>query len=260
MRWAALLAATLLLAPSCKKLDKDGRPITIGRIRLRTFPSGAKVWVNGELKVEATPATLLLPEGQYVLEMQLEGGAVRREEIALEGGEAKEYDFDLPRPPDATISVLSDEVGAKVIVNGWTRGTTPLLDAVTKPGPVDLTIAALGGRAKSVRSVLLLGEQKRLEVFFDDVQSLPPAPPPPPPPPMCLPKLKGYLTLGLEPAGEVVDDEYHVLGKTPLNKLPLEPGEYKLLLRSGQRQKWVLVEVEAEKTAIYRFRLLEQDR
>ncbi|MFO0725682.1 MAG: PEGA domain-containing protein [Myxococcota bacterium] len=262
-RCRSLIAAALigLLAPACgKKLDKDGHPVTIGRLRLRTFPSGAKVWIDGELKVEATPATLFLSEGEHTLKMQLEGAEPRVEHINFEGGASAEIDLDLPRPPDATITVLSDEVGAKVIINGYTRGTTPVWAAVTKPGSIDITIATLTGRAKSIKTILTLGEQKRIEAFFDEVQSTLPPPPPPPPPPLCLPKPRGYLTLGLEPEGEVYDEEDHLLGKTPLSKLAVDPGEHRLLLKSKDRQRWVLVEVEEEKNAIYRFRLLESDR
>lgn len=76
---------------------------------------------------------------------------------------------------------------------------------------------------------------------------------------MSLPPQRGYLTLGLEPDGEVFDDEGKRLGATPLERIPLEPGSHKLQLRSDKRHKWVEVEIEVEKAAIYRFRLLPED-
>ena len=59
-RFASLLVAVLVAACPGPKLDREGKPITIGRFRLRTYPKGARVWIDGELKVESTPATLIL--------------------------------------------------------------------------------------------------------------------------------------------------------------------------------------------------------
>lgn len=259
--WLALglltpgLLGTTLAACS----DAGDRGLTTGRLRLRTFPTGARVWIDGEPKIDATPATLFLPAGTYRLRLQLPGAEAIEREVEITAGESDEVDINVPRPPDATISVLSDEVGAKVSINGYTRGVTPLLDAVTKPGAVDMTLLTSDGRAKSVRTTLTYGEHKWVELFFAEVDCRPPPPPPPAPPPMSLPPLRGYLTLGLEPEGEVLDDQDERLGATPLERRPLEPGLHKLQLRSGKRHKWVEVEIEADRTAIYRFRLLPED-
>lgn len=261
MRAAAILGAAALLA-SCggPKVDARGEPVTVGSLRLRTFPPGARVWIDGALKVESTPATLLLPAGAYRLVLQLEGAEALEKEIEIEAGEVSELNLNVPRPPDATLTVLSDALGAKVIVNGYTRGGTPVDRVVTRPGPIDLTVTSLDGHARSLRTHLRIGEQKIVELFFEDVACLPPEPEPPPQP-MSLPPERGRLTLGLEPAGEVLDEREVLVGKTPLVDHPIEPGEHRLLLRSKDRklQKWVTVEVEAGKAAIYRFRLLQED-
>lgn len=255
-----LLLALLLSAPlACTKVDAQGRPVTVGRLRLRTYPAGAKVWIDGVEKVEATPATLLLPEGTYRLRMQLPGAEPVEYTVGLDAGEAKELDLDVPRPPDATVTLLSDEVGAKVSINGYTRGSTPLLDAVTKPGALDMTVLTFDGRARSIRTTLAIAEHKRVELFFGEVDCRPPPPPPPPPPPMSRPPPRGLLTLGLEPEGEVRDEDDRLLGKTPLERVPLPVGTHRLLLRSKKRQKWVEVEIDEDRSAIYRFRLLPED-
>jgi hypothetical protein len=263
---AGLLSAFTFSRPVFTEArDAEGRPIHVGRLRLRTYPSGARVWIDGQLRVESTPATLLLEDGEYRFQMQLEGAEAAERTVRIRAGDLRELDIDLPRPPDATLSVFSDLEGAQVRINGFVRGTTPVVAAVTRPGSVDMTVAApFGGRAKSVRTTLRIGEQKRLFVFFEAVQSEPE-------PseasgasrvPACLPPERGYLTLGVAPEGEVFDEDGRSLGRTPLVAKALDPGEHQLSLRSldGRYEKRVDIEVEAERTAVFRFRFTDADQ
>ncbi|MCC7385886.1 MAG: PEGA domain-containing protein [Deltaproteobacteria bacterium] len=257
----ALLALVLALACcSTPKRDASGKPVSLGKLRLRTFPAGAKVWIDGELKVESTPATLVLAEGRYQLTIQLAGAEALAKEIEIVAGEASELNLNVPRPPDATVTVLSDAVGARVLINGYARGETPLVSAVTKPGPIDVTVLEPGGHAKSARTTLAIGEEKWIELFFGDTSCAIPVPVPPPVP-MSSPPPLGAITLGLEPPGIVLNEEGRALGETPLVSYPMPTGEHRLLLRSkdGRFEKWVTVEVEAEKAAIYRLRLRQED-
>lgn len=260
---AAALQAALLVNPACTKAPEAGeKPVTHGTYRLRTFPAGAKVWVDGELKVDATPATLLLPAGTYRLKIQLEGAEPLEKTIEIEAGEAEDVTLTIPRPPDATITVLSDVVGATVRVNGYVRGRTPLQKAITLPGPLDITVVTPEGRARSMRGVLKLSEQKVIEVFFERAQSDADDGDDEPEPAMSAPAPKGFLTLGLYPDGEVLDARGQLLGKTPLHKKPLPAGDHLLLLRSadGRYEREVMVTIEPNQEALFRFRLLESDK
>lgn len=230
----------------------------LARVRLRTFPTGARVWIDDALKVEATPATLILPPGRYRLRMQLAGAEPLERALELDAGEVRELNVDLPKPRDATVTVLSDVVDAKVVINGYTRGVTPLWRAIVKPGPIDLTVTDPAGRAKAFRAELAVGEDARVVLAFDPIACAPP-PPEPERRPMSEPPPTGLLTLGLEPEGEVFDDEGRRLGRTPLERLRLPAGTHRLELRSGKLGKDVTVEVEADRTAIYRFRLRPED-
>lgn len=259
---AAGAVLALVLAPACSapKRDASGKAVSVGKLRLRTFPAGAQVWIDGEFKVESTPATLVLAEGRYQLTIQLAGAEALTREIEIVAGEANELNLNVPRPPDATVTVLSDAVGAKVLINGYTRGETPLVSAVTKPGPIDVTVLEPGGHAKSARTALAIGEQKWIELFFGDTSCAIPVPVPPPVP-MSSPPPLGTITLGLEPPGIVLNEEGRALGETPLVSYAIPTGEHRLLLRSkdGRFEKWVTVEVEADKAAIYRLRLRQED-
>jgi hypothetical protein len=254
--------ALLLFFAACSgpKLDKQGRPVRSGTLRLHTFPKGARVWVDGVLKVESTPATLVLSEGKYQLRIQLPGGEAIEREIEIEAGISKETTIDIPKPPDATITVFSDIAGADVRINGYRRGATPLSRVITKPGSVDITVTTPNGRAKSVRVDLAIGEQKWIEVLFDRIASLPeehegpvlesrPAP-------------KGFLTLGLKPDGEVLTEEGEKLGDTPIVRRAIDPGEHVFILRAsnGQYEKRVSVEIEADQSAVFRFQFRDEDQ
>lgn len=259
MRSPALTAAVLCAAwgslglASCKrpKLDKDGNPVTFGSFRIRTFPKGARGWVNGELKIQSTPATLILPAGEYHIRLQKRGAESLERTITIEAGEARSIDLRVPSPPPALLTVRSDVEGAEVRVNGYKRGVTPLIDAHTKPGPVDVTVMGPGRRAKSTRTHLKISESKTVEVFFfksKDAGS-------------TMETLPGYLTLGLKPNGVVETTEGQKLGETPIHKKQIGPGVHNLILRSkdGHYEKQVSIEIEPGQSAIYRFLLTTED-
>jgi hypothetical protein len=254
------LGATTAHLSAGPPLDESGKPVTIGRFRLRTFPKGARVWIDGEEKVESTPATLILEQGEYHLFIQAPGAEGIEHIIRVEAGKSKSLDLRIPPPSPASITVLSDVEGAEVRINGYKRGETPLLYVVTKPGPIDVTVTDPAGRARSVKTSLAIAEKKWLEVFFDDVASkaeeeleLNPL--------QCHPKDVGYLTLALEPKGIVVDEEGDTLGETPMFDHEIEPGIHNLVLRSkdGKRERKVSIEIEANERAVYRFMLTAED-
>lgn len=257
MRAAAVVAIVLASLGCRPALDAEGNPITVGRFRLRTFPPGAKVWIDGELKVITTPATLILPEGKYTLRMQLDGAEPYERTIEIEAGGSKDFTFNIPKPPDATITVHCDVPGAKVRINGYTRGRTPLEKAITLPGPIDITVTTADGRARSISGSLARSEQKVLQVRFTEsatVTSDEPVPLPPAP---------GWVTIGTRPEGEILDVARNVLGTTPLRRFALPAGRHVLILRSendnGPLERRVTVEVTAGKHSTYRFRLWETD-
>ncbi len=257
------LAFSLATQIACKrtKYDKEGKPIDLGRYRIRTFPKGAKIWINGTLKVAHTPATLVLKEGEYKLKIQVPGAESVQKTIYVEAGEGKSIDYRLPAPPPASISVYSDIEGAEVRINGYKRGETPLREAVTKPGPVDVTVS-YGPMAKSRRTRLKIGQKRVLEVFFYKAMSiLEEEKPDQAQLKMSLPKPEGYLTLGLKPDGYLLDHQGKLIGETPVKKMRMLAGKHRVILRSkdGHYERRVELNIEAKKTAIYRFRLNFED-
>jgi hypothetical protein len=253
---------TLLISlVACRnKVDARGEKVDVGRIRLHTFPAGARVWIDGELKVEATPATLVLKEGTYQLRIQGWGAEAVERELEVEAGDVEELTLNIPKAPEARVSVISDVVGADVRINGYRRGATPLHGVITKPGMMDITVTTPDGRAKGIKGVLMIGEQKQIDVFFDEIVSLPETPEEKllesRPPPM------GFLTLGAKPDSYLFDAEEKKIGETPIENLRYPAGEHELFLRSvdGRYEKRVTIFVEPEQHAILRIQLKEEDQ
>ena len=250
---------SLLLINCGEPVDKDGNIITHGSFRLRTFPSGAKVWINGELKVTETPATLVLPAGKYELILQHPGAEQVNKTIKIVAGTKKDRTFNIPKPRPATVTVLSDVLGASVRINGYVRGRTPLVAAVTRPGPIDMTLIAPNSQAKSVKSTLKLSEQKTVEVFFGDLacslefaDEIPIR--------MSIPPATGAVTLAFKPAGAVYDFSGKQLGLSPLIDHPFRVGTHRLRLVSANEkyEEWVRIEVEENKKHVFRFRIREK--
>lgn len=254
-----MLAALLVTASGCQRdhLDGQGHPVKVGAFRLRTFPAGAEVWIGDKLMVEATPATLVLPAGKYRLKIQARGAEPTTEDIEVAAGESRELTLDIPRPPDARISVASDEPNADVRINGYRRGATPLSPVVTRPGPVDITVTTADGRARSVRTSLAIGEQKHVDVIFSRPDSATTAHDR-----GALMSNAGWLTLGLKPDGTVFSADGARLGDTPLVHQAIEAGTHVLVLRSldGRYEKHVEVAIDPGQSAVFRFQFREEDQ
>lgn len=254
----------LMSSTACRaKVDAEGNPIEVARVRLRTFPTGARAWIDGELKVESTPATLLLKPGTYQLKLQLEGAEPITKELEVAAGDVREIEIKVPVPAPSTLTVLSDVEGAKVRVNGYTRGYTPLIQVQTKPGPVDITLTdPVTNKARSLQTELAIGQDKVVEIFFSTLSS-DQAPDAGPEAPLSAPPPSGWLTIGLKPDGRVLSaDTGRSIGDSPLVDRPMEAGTHELILESkdGQFRRLVEIEIANGQKAVYRFRLVDEDR
>lgn len=247
-RAAGLLVALAGCPEPELPLDDAGRPITLGSVRIWTYPKGAQATMDGELVITQTPATFVREAGEYELTFQLEGAESYTTTIRVDAGEERTVRLDLPQPPDATVTVTSDVEGAKVRINGYTRGRTPLKKAITKPGPLDVTVEGPFKKARSFRGQLEIGEQKRYHADFSETASV-------------AEDAKGRLTLGMKPDGVVFDEAGERLGRSPLVDFEMEAGPQRLTLRSadGRRERTVEIVVEPGEKVVYRFRLRESD-
>lgn len=203
--------------------------------------------------MDATPATLFLRPGTHRLKIQLEGAEPLEKTIEIDAGDVVDRTYHVPKPPDATIAVRSDEQGAAIRINGYPRGRTPLAPVVVRPGQVDVTAVSIDGRARAWRGRLGIAEQKTLEINFEAPEALTES----------STKSLGQLTLGLSPEGEVFGGEDdRLIGKAPLLAHSLPAGEHHLVLRSkdGRLEKHVRIVVVANQLTVLRFSLTDADR
>ncbi|MBI2394367.1 MAG: serine/threonine protein kinase [Deltaproteobacteria bacterium] len=134
---------------------------------IESEPSGAHIWINGEVRAEVTPATIdSLPVGKVDVKVGMEGYASKVEKVELEAG-----------PPTKRRFTLQKGV-VKLAIGGAPAGATATLDGkpVTLPNveatPGDhhaLVVSAPGHVSKTLKVTGELGETKKLDATLDKI-------------------------------------------------------------------------------------------
>jgi len=109
-------------------------PPVVGVVEVSSNPVGAQVSIDDELK-GATPIRVTMPPGEYTL--QLRSGTVTRVLPLTVQANATVQPFVDMVPSLASsgrVEITSDPPGARVIVDGTTRGVTPLVLAAVPAG------------------------------------------------------------------------------------------------------------------------------
>lgn len=131
-----LMVASLLLAgiPAVLAADGTNAPSSVGgTIIVRSFPSGAAVYLNDDYIGNATIVKRAgIPPGKYLVRVSMAGYIDDMAPIELFDGSTREIGFNLEPASSATaaptgsgsIAVDSSPSGAVVILDGKTVGTT----------------------------------------------------------------------------------------------------------------------------------------
>ncbi|MBN2685479.1 MAG: PEGA domain-containing protein [Pontiellaceae bacterium] len=130
MRWikyfavtAALLSGGLSLLTGCDKNPLAGKTSSFS---VETTPEGAEVYVDGNA-VGTTPCTVgSLAEGSYAVEIRKRGYESSYANLFLAKGESKNLKMEL-KPITGLLQAISNPEGAEVLIDGVSKGTTPLL-------------------------------------------------------------------------------------------------------------------------------------
>lgn len=89
-----LLATTILLYQAFGYgIDRHGRIFQNGLVFLSSLPEDAEIYIDGERKENNTNTRLLLPAGQYVVELKREGYRTWKRAITVEGGTTQRFDY-----------------------------------------------------------------------------------------------------------------------------------------------------------------------
>lgn len=230
--------------------DKDGRPITVGTYRIRTYPKGAQVYVDGELAADTTPATLILEGGEHHVRIQHPGAKEAFEsDVWVAAGKARVLDTRIPSPEPSSVTVTTEVDGAVVRINGYRRGLTPLEAMPVNAGPVRVSITAPDGRVGTATASLDYGQNLELSVRLPEAMTE-----------TSTRTRRGRINIVLEPEGWIEDRDGRRIGATPLRNFDVIPGLHRFTLRTETHRREVEIFVEAGRQTVYRYRLGAKDR
>lgn len=180
---------------------------TLGLVLVHSIPSGATIEINGANRGE-TPLLLTdLPLGQY--RMRLIGAGYRPQEIDLtiDSRKPKKIEVSLDSS-SATLALRSQPSGARVLINGIDRGTTPCTVAGIPEGEVSLQLQLDGCEPYEQPMRMSAGERQEVTAVLKPIPA--------------------QLTVVSLPAGAriYVNDQFR--GESPVTLAALEPGSYRI--------------------------------
>ncbi|MDP2321653.1 MAG: PEGA domain-containing protein [Acidobacteriota bacterium] len=124
-----------------------------GQLVVQSRPVAARVSIDGEER-GVTPLTISLPSGAYVLEVQSGKSEPRVIPLTIQAGVQTAQYIELQNVAlTGGLDVRSDPPGARVTIDGQSRGTTPVTVRDLAPGDHQVVLEAAGGRkvTQSVR-------------------------------------------------------------------------------------------------------------
>jgi hypothetical protein len=109
-------------------------PVT-GTVVVNTDPAGAAVVIDGEAH-GATPVTATLKTGPHTIELSTEDGVRRTMTVNVTANQQLSQFIEMPKAAAGTgdLQVRTDPPGARVVVDGQTRGTSPVTVKDLAPG------------------------------------------------------------------------------------------------------------------------------
>src|SRR4051812_20699770 len=151
-RTIAVAAGILILlttggAFAAKRYFTTAPPVAKGTLAVTTTPAGANVVIDGQQRGHA-PMTVALPAGEHVLQVALDGSS-RTIPIKVNPGTEVSQLIDLPKVvvPNGQVQVRTEPSGARVLIDGQKRGTSPLTVADLTPGVHLVTVEGQQGTA-----------------------------------------------------------------------------------------------------------------
>jgi PEGA domain-containing protein len=108
---------------------------TTGTIVVNTDPAGAAVVIDGEAH-GATPVTATLKAGPHTIELSSKDGVRRTMTVNVTANQQLSQFIEMPKAAAGTgdLQVRTDPPGARVVVDGQTRGTSPVTVKDLAPG------------------------------------------------------------------------------------------------------------------------------
>jgi hypothetical protein len=208
MRWikyfavtAVLLAGGLSLLTGCDKNLLSGKTSSFS---VTTTPAGAEVYVDGKA-AGITPCTVgALAEGSYAVEIRKRGYERVYSNVFLAKGESKTLKLEM-KPIMGLLQAVSKPEGAEVLIDGVSKGTTPLLLTDLPLGEYRLEFQIKEKYLPRTKEVRLIDRSPmRIEVDLDSRMA--------------------RLTVGSDPEGAEIRINGVLKGTTPMLVEDITPG------------------------------------
>ena len=199
---------TITLTQPAQRIAVDLKlePI-MGLVLVTSEPPGAAVQIDGASRGETPLLITDLPLGRYRMRMTL--ASCRDQEVELNiDSRTPHKETVIMNSSSATLELDSQPTGAKVVLNGADRGTTPCtLDSIPEgENKLSLTLDGCEPFEQSVR--MRAGEKQKLSAVLKQIPA--------------------KLTLVSIPAGARMYVNNQFKGEAPVSLSGLEPGEYRL--------------------------------
>ena len=102
---ALILTTIILLYQAYGFGIKNGQVIQSGLVFVSSQPSPAQIFINGQLNTSTTNTRLLLPAGQYTLQLQRSGYRIWLRAMTVEGGVVEHFDYPFLFPTNLVTKV-----------------------------------------------------------------------------------------------------------------------------------------------------------
>lgn len=196
------------------------REIKLSTVRLASSPPGAQAFLDGQKK-GLTPLDITMTPGVHVLKISLEGYTTWEEQINIaEGLEyLREVELSQINVARASLKIESIPQGAEIRVDGVLHGITP--KEIELPlGAYMINLSHAG--FESWENPLDLTQIKAypLKVELKPISE------------------RAYLSVESSPPGAQVLVDGKRMGKTPLTKLEMPPGNYQVQVSLSGLQDW----------------------
>jgi len=149
-RTIAVAAGVLMMlttggAFAAKRYFSTPPPVAKGTLAVTTTPAGAAVVIDGQQRGQA-PMTIELAAGEHVLQVALDGSS-RTIPFKVNPGVEVSQVIDLPKVVAATgqLQIRTDPSGARVLVDGQKKGTSPVTVDNLAPGVHMVTVEGPSG-------------------------------------------------------------------------------------------------------------------
>jgi hypothetical protein len=187
---------------------KDAHAAT-GTLAVNTNPPGAEVIVDDQPRGR-TPLNLALPPGSHNLVVRGDGEA-RTIPVTIVAGTASGQYVELPKaaPTTGTLQVWSEPSGARVVIDGQPKGTTPI--TVTELALGDHAVVLENDLGTVSHTVMVVpGVPASLVVPMGTSQSAP---------------LSGWISVSA-PVEMQLYEQHRLLGSTSIDRLMLPTGKH----------------------------------